>query len=78
MKINIIYLVETQINPVALQSKSIVVDNLFQAESNICIFNNNSNEIIGLRQQGRTLTSIQGECVNLICSIGSDHTKLGR
>ena len=71
-------LVETQINPVALQSKSIVVDNLFQAESNFCTFNNNSNKIIGPRQQGGILTSIWGECANLIHSTGSDPTKLER
>ena len=46
LKVDIIGLVETQINPNALQSKSILIDNLFRAEVNFCIFNNNSNEII--------------------------------
>ena len=54
------------------------MDNLFQAESNFCTFNNNSNEIIGPRQQGGMLTSIREECVKLIRSTGSDPTKLGR
>ena len=37
LKIDMIGLVETQINLVSLQSKSIVVDNLFQAESNFIL-----------------------------------------
>ena len=50
LKVDIIGLVETQINPNMLQSKSILTDNLFRAKANFYIFNNNSNEIIGQRQ----------------------------
>ena len=78
MEIDIISLVETQVNPIALQTKSSFTDNLFQAESNFCIFNNNSNEIIGICQQGGVLTLIHSECVNIIRLSGSDITKLGR
>ena len=66
LKVDIIGLVETQINPNMLQSKSILTDNLFRAKANFYIFNSNSNEIIGQRQQGGVLTSIRGEYVNLV------------
>ena len=61
-----------------LQSKSILTDNLFRAKANFCIFNNNSNEIIGQRQQGEVLTSIWGECVDLVQDASYDKMKLGR
>ena len=60
MEIDIISLVKTQINLLALQNKSMFTDNLFQAESNFCIFNNNGNEILGSQQQGGVLTSVRG------------------
>ena len=50
MEVDIISLVETQVNPIALQTKTSFTNNLFYAESNFCIFNNNSNEILGTRQ----------------------------
>ena len=52
LKVDIIGLAETHVNPAALQSKALVTDNSFRAESNLCVFNNNSAEIAGPRQQG--------------------------
>ena len=52
--------------------------NLFRAESSFCIFNNNSYEILGQRQQGEVLTSVRGEYRDLVWSSGYDNINLGR
>ena len=50
MEVDVISLVEIQVNLLALQTKTIFIDNLFRTESNFYIFNNNGNEILGTRQ----------------------------
>ena len=78
MDADLISLVETQINIELLELRSAATNNLFRSEAHFCIMNNNSNELIGCRQQGRVLLSVYSQALQILRGSGYDITNLSR
>ena len=71
-------LAETQINSSLLTHKDSLHCALFRHQPASSIHNNNSNELIGKRQQGGIMMAIRGEVAKHATVTGADPTGLGR
>ena len=54
---DLINIIETKINPLLLSEEREFRDNSFHSEIHHTIFTNNAYELIGIRQEGRVLSS---------------------
>ena len=77
LQVDLINVVETKINPSLLAQQQEFKDNLFWSEIHHTIFSNNSNELIGVRQQGGVLFSVRGDIAKFCIGSGSDSSNLG-
>ena len=78
LEVDLINLIETKINPSLLSRVSDFKDNLFRSSIHHTIFANNSNEHLGVRQQGGVLSSARGDIASFCVGSGADPLKLGR
>ena len=78
LETDVVSLVETQINPSLLHQKDSLHHALFRHKPASSIHNNNSNELIGKRQQGGVMLAIRGQVSKHATGTGSDPTGLGR
>ena len=76
--VDFISLAETQINLSLLPIKDSLHTALFQHQPATSMLSNNSNELIGRRQQGRAMIDVRGEVSKHTTATGSDPTGLGR
>ena len=72
------YLVEIQTNPLILSSKDSLHISLFYHQPATSTLSNNSNELIGRRQQGGSMLVVRGEVSKHEIAAGTDPTGLGR
>ena len=78
LETDVVSLAETQINPSLLTHKDSLHYALFRHQPASSIHNNNSNELIGKRQQGGIMMAIRGEVSKHATVTGADPTGLGR
>ena len=69
---------ETQLNPLLLDQYYNIPETLFNNQTSIVCMSNNKIELIGRRQQGRTLTAVRGNQYKIATSIQSNSSSLGR
>ena len=78
LEVDFISLVETQINPLLLSFKESLHTAMFRNQPATSILSNNTNELIGRRQQGGVMLAVKGEVAKYATSTGADPTGLGR
>ena len=78
LETDVVSLSETQINPSLLNHKDYHHYALFRHQPASSIHNNNSNELIGKRQQGGIMMAMRGEVSKHATVTGADPTGLGR
>ena len=71
-------LAETQINPSLLSHKDSMHTTLFLYQPTTSILSSNSNELIGKRQQGGSMSAVRGDASKCATVAGADPTGLGR
>ena len=74
--VDLINLAKIKINLVLLSKDKDIRENLFWSKVNHTIFANNSNKLIGMRQQGRVLSSVRGDLVQFSAGSGVDSSNL--
>ena len=78
LDIDSVAIAKTKINPSLLFNINFVQNNLFRAEYHVDVTTNNSNELLGRRQQGRVMLSIRNDLSKHSSTVGIDSTGLGR
>ena len=68
---------ETQIYTSLLLNSKVVHNNTLRSENDVAVIDNNSNELIGLRQQGGVLLSVRNDLEKYSSLVGKDETGLG-
>ena len=69
---------ETIINSALLSRESKFKDNLFYSKVNHTIFTNNSNKLLGIKQQGGVLSSVRGDLAKFFFGLRSNLLNLER
>ena len=78
LEIDSVAIAETQINPSLLLNSNVVHDNLFRAEHHVDVMANNSNELLGRRQQEGVMLSVHNDLSKYSSTVEIDSTGLGR
>ena len=76
LDIDSVAITETHINPYMMFNSNVVCDNLFRAEHHVDVMANNSNELLGQRQQGGVMISVHNDLSKHLSAAWIDSTGL--
>ena len=77
-QVDVLNLVETQINPILAPHTFSMKKKILQGKGSVSIKFNNSNELLGMRQQGAVFTCASSKLTKTVTETLSDVTGLGR